>query len=70
MLTPEVVELGEGDGRRQVLDGGDAVERRSIFVQVDGLRQVGSAPDPRSRNARRPTSANSGAAGRVLRTNR
>lgn len=50
--------------------GGEAVERRSIFVQVDGLRQVGSAPDPRSRNARRPAPANSGAAGRVLRTNR
>src|ERR687893_1324562 len=33
---------------------GDAVERRSIFVQVHGLRQVGKAPDPRTRNARRP----------------
>ncbi len=33
---------------------GDAVERRSIFVQLDGLSQVGTAPDPRTRNARRP----------------
>ena len=33
---------------------GDAVERRSIFVQAAGLRQVGKAPDPRSRNARQP----------------
>ncbi len=33
---------------------GDAVERRSIFVQVSGLRQVGKAPDPRTRNARQP----------------
>ena len=33
---------------------GDAVERRSIFVQVSGLRAVGKAPDPRSRNARQP----------------
>jgi hypothetical protein len=33
---------------------GDAVERRSIFVQVNGLRQVGKAPDPRTRNNRRP----------------
>ena len=33
---------------------GDAVERRSIFVQVAGLRQVGKAPDPRTRNARQP----------------
>src|SRR5258705_13304698 len=30
---------------------GDAVERRSIFVQVQGLRQVGKAPDPRARNS-------------------
>ena len=50
---------------------GDAVERRSIFVQVAGLRQVGTAPDPRSRNARpgplppptRPARARPGAAG-------
>jgi len=33
---------------------GDAVERRSIFVQVGGLRQVGKAPDPRARNGRQP----------------
>ncbi|AGL13553.1 hypothetical protein L083_0043 [Actinoplanes sp. N902-109] len=33
---------------------GDAVERRSIFVQVSGLRQVGKAPDPRARNGRQP----------------
>jgi hypothetical protein len=33
---------------------GDAVERRSIFVQVGGLRAVGKAPDPRARNARQP----------------
>lgn len=33
---------------------GDAVERRSIFVQVNGLRQVNASPDIRTRNARRP----------------
>ena len=33
---------------------GDAVERRSIFVQVNGLRQIGTARDPRMRNARQP----------------
>jgi hypothetical protein len=33
---------------------GEAVERRSIFVQVDGLRQVSSGPDTRNRNPRRP----------------
>jgi hypothetical protein len=38
---------------------GDAVERRSIFVQVSGLRQVGKAPDPRTRNARQPGQASS-----------
>ena len=37
---------------------GDAVERRSIFVQVNGLRQVSSSgPDLRARNSRRPTAA-------------
>ena len=36
---------------------GDAVERRSIFVQVSGLRAVGKAPDPRARNARQPGTA-------------
>ncbi len=33
---------------------GDAVERRSIFVQIVGLRQVNTGPDVRSRRARRP----------------
>jgi len=33
---------------------GDAVERRSIFVQAGGLRQLGKTPDPRTRNARLP----------------
>jgi hypothetical protein len=32
---------------------GDAVERRSIFVQLSGLRQVGAA-EARSRRPRRP----------------
>jgi hypothetical protein len=33
----------------------DAVERRSIFVQVHGLRPVAkAAPDPRMRNNRTP----------------
>lgn len=35
---------------------GDAVERRSVFVQVAGLRAVGKAPDPRARNGRPPQS--------------
>jgi hypothetical protein len=50
---------------------GDAVERRSIFVQVSGLRQVGKAPDPRTRNSRTP-GMNTGAvrAGREVRANR
>jgi len=34
---------------------GDAVERRSIFVQVSGLRQVPTGRDVRTRNARRPS---------------
>lgn len=46
---------------------GDAVERRSIFVQVSGLRQVGKAPDPRSRNARQPAPASSAARMRARR---
>src|SRR3954447_13435253 len=46
---------------------GDAVERRSIFVQVSGLRQVGKAPDPRSRNSRTP---GVGTSGIRVRTNR
>lgn len=34
---------------------GEAVDRRSIFVQINGLRQIGSAiPDRRMRNARPP----------------
>lgn len=49
---------------------GDAVERRSIFVQVSGLRQVGKAPDPRTRNARRPAPTTSAMPSRVIRTNR
>jgi hypothetical protein len=32
---------------------GDAVERRCIFVQLSGLRQVGVAIDARAGNARR-----------------
>jgi hypothetical protein len=48
---------------------GDAVERRSIFVQVNGLRQVGKAPDPRARNGRQPSPGNSRAmSGRQVRT--
>ena len=46
---------------------GDAVERRSIFVQVSGLRQVGKAPDPRTRNARQPGQVTGGIR---VRTNR
>lgn len=34
--------------------GGDAVERRSIFVQVDGLRQINTSPDARAGAPRRP----------------
>ena len=34
--------------------GGDAVERRSIFVQLAGLVEVDKRPDPRARNGRRP----------------
>lgn len=54
---------------------GDAVERRSIFVQVGGLRAVGKAPDPRARNARQPNSRQPGISTgnvptRALRTNR
>jgi hypothetical protein len=36
---------------------GEAIERRSIFVQISGLRAVGTAPDVRARNSRRPVSA-------------
>jgi hypothetical protein len=41
--------------------GGEAVERRSIFVKISGLRTMGSAPDIRTRNARRaPISRHTG----------
>ena len=33
---------------------GEAVERRSIFVQIDGLRYASATADPRVRNARVP----------------
>jgi hypothetical protein len=33
---------------------GDAVERRSIFVQLSGLRQVGVGTETRARGPRRP----------------
>jgi hypothetical protein len=33
---------------------GDAVERRSIFVQLSGLRQVGVATETRAHGSRRP----------------
>lgn len=33
---------------------GDAVERRSIFVQPAGLRAVGKAPDPRASIGKAP----------------
>jgi hypothetical protein len=50
--------------------GGDAVERRSIFVQVQGLRQVGKAPDPRTRNNRQPGQTTGGLRARAMRANR
>jgi hypothetical protein len=49
---------------------GEAVERRSIFVQVGGLRQVGKAPDPRMRNARQPGATTRSLPARALRANR
>jgi hypothetical protein len=49
---------------------GEAVERRSIFVQVGGLRQVGKAPDPRMRNARHPGGSTGSIPARALRANR
>jgi len=49
---------------------GDAVERRSIFVQVGGLRQVGKAPDPRARNGRQPGISSGAIPTRALRANR
>jgi hypothetical protein len=39
---------------------GDAVERRSVFVQLAGLRAVGKTPDPRARNGRRPGDSQAG----------
>jgi hypothetical protein len=49
---------------------GDAVERRSIFVQVGGLRQVGKAPDPRTRNGRHPGTTSATIPVRAMRANR
>jgi hypothetical protein len=49
---------------------GDAVERRSIFVQVSGLRQLGKAPDPRSRNNRQPGLTSGSIPARAIRANR
>jgi hypothetical protein len=49
---------------------GDAVERRSIFVQINGLRSVGKAPDPRTRNNRQPGLASGTIPARSVRTNR
>jgi len=41
----------------QLNSTGDAVERRSIFVQIRGLRKIEPKPDPRSRNGRTPAAA-------------
>ena len=49
---------------------GEAVERRSIFVQVGGLRQVGKAPDPRMRNARQPGASSGAIPARAMRARR
>ncbi|MBG0560536.1 hypothetical protein [Actinoplanes aureus] len=49
---------------------GDAVERRSIFVQVNGLRSVGKAPDPRARNGRQPAGRTGAMPVRPVRANR
>ena len=49
---------------------GDAVERRSIFVQVNGLRPVGKAPDPRARNGRQPAARTGSMPVRPARVNR
>ncbi|GGQ46090.1 hypothetical protein GCM10010166_13400 [Couchioplanes caeruleus subsp. azureus] len=49
---------------------GDAVERRSIFVQLSGLRQVGKAPDPRTRNGRQPGLSSGVVPARAMRANR
>lgn len=52
----------------QLNKAGDAVERRSVFVQLAGLRHVGRAPDPRTRNARRPAPAPRSSSGTVRNT--
>lgn len=39
---------------------GDAVERRSVFVRIAGLRVAGKAPDPRVRNGRARTGSAAG----------
>ncbi|WP_229789722.1 hypothetical protein [Pilimelia terevasa] len=44
---------------------GDAVERRSIFVQVNGLRQVTACVDTRGRATRRPRTVASHARART-----
>jgi hypothetical protein len=49
---------------------GDAVERRSVFVQVSGLRPIAQAPDPRSRNSRRPGIAQQATPVRPIRSTR
>ena len=49
---------------------GEAVERRSIFVQASGLRQVGKAPDPRTRNNRQPGMGAAAVSARALRAHR
>jgi hypothetical protein len=46
------------------------VERRSIFVQASGLRPVGKAPDPRTRNNRQPGVTSGVVPARTMRTNR
>jgi hypothetical protein len=48
---------------------GDAVERRSLFVQTGGLRQVNTGPDVRSRSARRLNAAPVAPAPPLLRRN-
>lgn len=50
---------------------GDAVERRSIFVQLQGLRQIGKMRDPRTRNSRQPGVNTTGSISvRTMRANR
>jgi hypothetical protein len=45
---------------------GDAVERRSIFVQVDGLRQAGITPHRRTRGTSRPATGTTGVTARTM----